>query len=76
MIPGETAVLTRMIAEQAEIIKAQHTNLDAARKMLRQIKAWLEESDMTYSMHNGIRAENEMYTDICAILEGVEPEEK
>ena len=66
---------TTMVA-QAEVIKAQHANLDAARKALMQIKIWLKDADMTYSMHNGVRTENEMYIGICAALEGVELEEK
>jgi len=61
---------------QAEVIKAQHANLDAARKALMQIKIWLKDADMTYSMHNGVRTENEIYIGICAALEGVELEEK
>ena len=63
-------------AEQAEVIKAQRANLDAAQKAMIQVKTWLEEVDMTYAMHNGVRTENAMYRSICAALEGVEPEEK
>lgn len=59
---------------QAEVIRAQRENLDAAREALGKIKLWLEESEMTYSMHNGIRTENEMYVNVRAALEGVEAE--
>ena len=79
MIPGETAILTRIIAAQAEVIQAQRANLDAARKALRDLLPYARMTMTRAQKQNSKFMEAAILGNIesaVIALEGVEPEEK
>ena len=77
-IPAETSVLYKMIAEQAEVIKAQYENLEAARIIIRRAHSaaqdaqgeWLSVAKPYLPLEIfGLRQISEI---LSAALEGVE----
>ncbi len=49
-------------------LAASQTECARLRKGYEIFKTYLEENDMTYYVTNGVRRENEMYTNVCAAL--------